>query len=254
MSTEESRRLCSDKERVFAENYVLTLRKDKAAIAAGYSEHTASNQGCQLYARENVKSYISALLSDNSISAAETLQLISDTANANLTDYFTTTQVTHVPQVKKGLQQIIDQLQYEIDIDTEFLSLAPNLTKEERESFQSRIRSKELEIIRFDVELNKNPLAYRIVDGDPQIIDRVDLDLKKIKEDKRYGKVKSFKHTKDGIQVEMYAADAAQDRMARVHGLYEKDNEQSKPVTAIPSINVYNQAPPLAGSEKEIDV
>jgi phage terminase small subunit len=37
--------ILSDNERVFAENYVISLRKDLAAKAAGYSEHSARDIG-----------------------------------------------------------------------------------------------------------------------------------------------------------------------------------------------------------------
>lgn len=240
-----------DNERVFAENYVISLRKDLSAIAAGFSEHTAGIIGWQVYQRPHVKAYIDELLDSQTISAKETLKLISDTAQGNMSDYMNPVKRMHVPQIKKTLQQIIDQLQYEIEIETEFLQIAPALTKDEKTRSEDIIRYKELEITRYDIELNKNPNAYRIVDGDPELIDDIELDLHSIVADKKHGKIKSFKHTKDGVHVEMYPADAAQERMAKVHGLYEKDNDQSKPTTNIDFRPIiHTNSPPLSDTEK----
>jgi len=222
-----------DTERAFAENYVISLRKDLAAIAAGYSPATAKQYGYEVYNKPHVKAYIESLLDERTISAKETLKLISDTAQGNISDYMNPVQKLKIQQVKKGLQEIIDQLQYEIEIEQEFLQLAPDLTKEEKERSDGIIRHKELEIVRFDIELQKNPNAYRIVDGDPELVDEIELDLHAIAKDKQHGKIKSFKHTKDGVQVEMYPADSAQEKMARIHGLFEKDNDQSKTVIQI---------------------
>lgn len=216
----------SDFERAFAENYVISLRKDLAAIAAGSESETPGIVGWQIYQRPHVKAYIQELLDERTITAKETLKLISDTAQGNMSDYMNPVKRLNIPKVKKGLKELINHLQYEIDIETEFLSLAPNLTKDEIEYSQSRIRGKELEITRYDIELNKNPSAFRVVDGDPELVDEIELDLHAIVADRERGRIKSYKMTKDGVQVEMYPADGAQEKMAKIHGLYKEDNSQ----------------------------
>jgi hypothetical protein len=223
----------SDFERAFAENYAISLRKDLAAIAAGSESKDPGIVGWQIYQRPHVKAYIESLLDEKTISAKETLKLISDTAQGNMSDYMFPVQRLNIPKVKRGLQELINHLQYEIEIESEFLRLAQNLSKEEREWSLNKIRANELEITRYDIELEKNPAAYRVVDGDPELRDEVELDLHAIVADKERGKIKSYKVTKDGIQIEMYPADAAQERMARVYGLYGKDNEQRKAEIAI---------------------
>lgn len=217
-----------DTERTFAENYIISLRKDLAAIAAGYSPDCAKQYGYQVYNKPHVKAYIEQLLDERTISAKETLKLISDTAQGNMSDYMFPVERLDIPKVKKGLQQIIDHLQYEIEIEQDFLKLAFNLTTKEIESSNLIIRHKELEIVRYDIELCKNPNAYRIVDGDPILVKEIELDLHSIVADKEYGKIKSYKVTKEGVQIELCDPDASKDRLARIHGLYEKDNSQSK--------------------------
>lgn len=228
MSVNKLRDECSDSERVFAENYVITLSKTRAAEAMGSESETPGIIGWQVYNRPNVKAYIESLLEEGTISAKETLKLISDTAMGNMSDYMNPVQKLKIPQVRKGLQQIIDQLQYEIEIEQEFLRVAPNLVKEEIERSKDIIRYKELEITRYDIELNKNPNAYRIVDGDPQLVNEMELDLFAVAADKQHAKVKSFKHTKDGVHVELCDPDASKERLAKIHGLYKEDNDQKK--------------------------
>jgi phage terminase small subunit len=49
-------------------------------------------------------------------------------------------------------------------------------------------------------------------------------------------------------------ANKATEMLGKIIGVFEKDNEQSKPVTTLPTINVYNSAPPIATNEKDINV
>ena len=230
----------SDNERVFAENYVISLRKDLAAISAGYSEHTAKVIGHQVYNRPHVKAYIDELLDQSTTNAKETLKLISDTQRANMSNYMHEVERMDIPKVRKGLQSIIDQLQYEIEIEGEFLRLAGELSKEEIERSQSVIRYKTLEIVRYDIELNKNPGAYRIVDGDPVLVKEFVLDLAALVADKERGIIKSYKVTKDGVQVEICDPDSSKERMARIHGLYKEDNSQKNLTVQIMTLDPLN--------------
>lgn len=222
---QSARDLCSDSERVYCENYVISLNKSKAAKAMGSDSVTPEIIGWQVYQRPHVKAYITELLDQATIDAKETLKLISDTSKGNMSDYMFPVQKLKIPQVRKGLQEMINQLQYEIEIDAEFLQLAVNLTKEEITSVQSKIRSAELDITRFDIELNKNPSAYRIVDGDPYLSNEIELDLHAVIADKEHARIKSYKVTKEGVQIELCDPDTSKDRMARVHGLYDADNK-----------------------------
>lgn len=239
-----------DNERVFAENYVISLRKDLSAIAAGFSAHTAKVIGHQVYNRPHVKAYIEELLDANTIGAKETLKLMSDVTQSNMSDYMNEVEYLDIPKVRKGLQGVIDQLQYEIEIEQDFLQLAENLSKEEKEHSQAIIRSHELEITRYSIELEKNPSAYRIVDGDPVLKKEMRLDLYAIAKDKERGRIKSYKMTKDGVQVELQSPAVAVE-LAKVHGLYEKDNDQSKPTTHIDFRPIiHTNSPPLSDTEK----
>jgi hypothetical protein len=78
--------------------------------------------------------------------------------------------------------------------------------------------------------LSINPLAFRLVDGDPIEIETMELDLILITKDKERGIIKSFKHTRNGIEVEICDPDTSKEKMAKIHGLYAKDNDQSNKI------------------------
>lgn len=221
------RDLCSDSEIAYCENYVISFSKTKAAEAMGSESKDPGIVGWQVHQRPHVKAYIDLLLEQNTISAKETLKLISDTTQSNMSDYMHEVEYMDIPKVKKGLQGVIDKLQYEIDIEHEFLQLAQNISKEEKERSNLIIRSHELEITRYSIELEKNPLSYRIVDGDPILKKEMRLDMYAIAKDKERGRIKSYKMTKYGVQVELQSPSVAVE-LAKVHGLYKADNDQKE--------------------------
>lgn len=233
----------SNIEKKFAASYLVCLNKTEAARRAGLSQKTANVQGYQIYGRPHVRAYIEQLLDESTTTAKETLKLISDTQRANMSNYMHLVERMDIPKVKKGLQQLINHLQYEIEIEQEFLRLAPNLSKEEQEWSQNKIRANELDITRFDIELNKNHNAYRIVDGDPILVKEMVLDLEALVADKERGIIKSYKVTKEGVQVEICDPDTSKERMAKIHGLYEKDNKQRAIEDRIMKVEIVPPAP-----------
>jgi phage terminase small subunit len=219
--------ILSDNERVFAENYVISLRKDLAAKAAGYSEHSARDIGYQVYQRPHVRAYIDKILDENTISAKETLKRISDTSGANMTDYLKLVKSWHTPTVKKSLHTLIEETKLYILAEQDYCD-EKGLTEEDYDKFQAGLEVYRDRILRYQIELRYNPNAARLVDGESIEIETMELDLILITADKERGIVKSFKHTPNGISVEMCDPDTSKDRMAKIHGLYEKDNEQKK--------------------------
>ncbi len=51
----------TDKQKQFCHEYLIDLNATQAAIRAGYSEHTANEQGCQTLAILSIQNYISEL-------------------------------------------------------------------------------------------------------------------------------------------------------------------------------------------------
>jgi phage terminase small subunit len=240
------------KEQVFADTYLITLNKSEAARAAGYSKLRARQEGYELYNKAHIKAYIESRLKESALSADETVKLISDAAVASVTNYYRPVKVERIERVKKGLQQLIDELRAKMEFEDNY-ALEINMEEEELMDHMKSQESRRRQIIRYKLELKSNPKAYRIVDSTPELVDEMQLDINALVADKEHGKVKKIKYGMAGIEVEMYDAAAAQDKLMKMHGKYEKDNEQSK-VTVNPTTNitVVSSGIPLANSEKDV--
>jgi hypothetical protein len=104
---------------------------------------------------------------------------------------------------------------------------SPILTANGPTKLGERLEDAQKRLLELQLEIQVHgPDATKLVPGRPVIEYRADLDIVKLAEAKEAGRLKSYSVGKDGIKVEMYAADAAIDRAARMHGLYEKDNRQ----------------------------
>ena len=82
----------TEKERIFADEYIKTTNATQSAIKAGYSEKTASSKGSQLLRKVKVRQYINEVMdkrSKNTIATAdEVLQYLSRVMNGEEKDAF----------------------------------------------------------------------------------------------------------------------------------------------------------------------
>lgn len=231
---DEEIKLPNKKEQAFIDSFVTCLNKCRAAVDAGYSESTARQRGYEIYNRPHVKTAIEIKLKQRTITADETIKLVSDMSQSDLSEYFKPVQKEYTPRVRRGLQFLIDQLQFNIEIENEYLTLLDKKQENEIQSTKDRIASMTRDIMRFEIELNKNPLASRIVDGETQILTEMQLDIDAVIADKERGRIKKYKISKDGmLEIEMYSALDAAEKLLKIHGSYEKDNSQK---TMIPVI------------------
>jgi phage terminase small subunit len=223
----------TDKEMIFAESYLVCLNKAEAARQAKCPKKAAREQGYEVYNRAHVKAYIEAKLKERVLSSEETVKLVSDTAQASITDYFKPVKKLQTTQKIVGLQEVIDtQRKY---LEREYLFMErKGLTEQARDNFVERLENVEDMILRMEIELEMDPSATRVIDNDPVFVDVMELDINMLVADKEKGKVKKIKYSKEGgLEVEMYSAIDAQEKLMKMHGKYEKDNEQSKPVAQV---------------------
>lgn len=227
----------TNKEIAFVNNYCIYYCKTKAAIAAGYKASSAGQQGWNIFDREHIQAAIKEKLRRSTLSADETLKMISDSSRGDMSDYMKPVKRWHTPQVKKGLQQLIDEANLHVQMEDEFCTEA-ELTEEAYDKFQEQIDIVRRRVMRYKIELRHNPNAFRIVDGETIEIEEMELDLALVVADKEKGVIKSYQITKEGtVKVDICDPDTSRDRLAKVHGLYEKDNRQSAPINEI-SVNI----------------
>lgn len=227
----------SDKENRFCQEYMIDFNGTQAAIRAGYSKKSAYAIASEMLRKPHIRTTIDTRLRELSLSAEETQKLISDIARSSLNDYFVIRKVEHTPRIQVSLKVVIDGLKEKIAFEKEYILTAEKevlLSKDESDQYQALILHMEKDLIRYQVELKRNPKATRIVDGPVEWIDVAELDLVKLVADKEKGKIKSIAPGQYGMKVEMYPADAALTNVAKIHGLFAKDNEQLKPVIMPP--------------------
>lgn len=218
--------------RQFVMEYCRHFNATRAAKEAGYNPNSAYSSGHFLLKIPEIKAAIEQRCADLSLGKDETLKGISDIAKASINDYFTIKERVIYPQVKISLSEYIQRQREQIE-DLEIYASLVNLEEKELERHQVQVESLKRDIIKLQIELQRNPLAFRIIDGEPVLEKYAEPDLPKLIADKEAGRIKSLKITEYGPSIELYAADSALVQLARIHGLFEKDNEQGR--TIIPT-------------------
>ncbi|MDM8174775.1 terminase small subunit [Olivibacter sp. 47] len=212
------------KETRFIEEYLKDFNAAQAAIRAGYSANCAKQIGYENLTKPYLKTIIDRRLKELSLSAEETAKMMSDIARSSLNDYLVIRKVERRKKVKKKLSVVITEKREEMMFEQEFAALA-DLNPKEAKAHEENMKHMQREILRLELELKRNPKAYRIEYGDPELVDDVQIDLVKLAKDKEFGKIKSLQWSEFGPKVELYAADAMLDKIARVHGMYKDSLE-----------------------------
>lgn len=82
----------TEKERIFADEYIKTTNATQSAIKAGYAEKSASSKGSQLLRKVKVRKYIDSVMekrSKNTIATAdEVLEYLTNVMNGEEKDAF----------------------------------------------------------------------------------------------------------------------------------------------------------------------
>jgi phage terminase small subunit len=219
LSSEEALAALNPRQRKFVIAYCLCFNATEAARLAGYSEKTAYSIGSENLRKPEVKKAIAALCEELSMSAGEAFKHITDIAKTRLQDYMVIRQVERTPRVQKPLQQIIDEIEAKIEFEGEYLQLA-ELDDEETKRIEEAQKDRRNTIVRYRLELAQNPNAYRIVSGEPELVDEARLDLVALQKAKGEGRIKSLSFTEFGPKVELESSFSALDKIMHLHGRY----------------------------------
>jgi len=220
----------TDKQRAFVDAICLdpNISATQAAQTAGYGKAGARVEGHRLLTNANVRKALGERLHDTAPSTEEIARRWDRVSRATLEDFYTKKQVAVATQIEQPLADAITHLEAEMAFEAE-VAVRSNLTADEQKSYQQATRRQQRQLIRWQVELEQNPAAFRLVPGPPTYEEVLTLDLVKAKKRGVLDLAKSIKPTQFGVSVELRDADAALDKLARMAGAYEKDNEQSRP-------------------------
>lgn len=212
------------KQEQFCYEYVKSFNATAAAIASGYSEKTAYSIGSENLRKPEVQKKIGELTKGGIMLPEEIQKRMTDIARTRLNDFIVAKTAVYTPKVKVGLDELISRLRTEIDFEDDF-ALQAKLTGKELVRHEKEQEQRRRQIIRFKLELQNNPNAFRIINGEPQLIEVADVDLVKLAREKEQGNIKSLKFTKDGPQVELYAVDAALANLAKINAMFVEKHE-----------------------------
>lgn len=213
----------------FVEEYCKDCNGAAAARRAGYSKLTAKEQASRLLRDTEIRSAIAERLKEKSLTAEETTKLITDIAKSNLGEFFVVKEHLHTPDVEKHLSLVIAEIEDKISFEDEFIKRAKITDPDDLAKHVSAQERRRLEILRLQIELERNPSATRWMPGEPRLVERAEIDMVKLVHAKEGNRIKAVKHSEHGLNIEMYDASAALRDIARMHGLYEKDNKQQSP-------------------------
>jgi phage terminase small subunit len=216
---EQENKQLTAKEKRFCEEYMIDLNGTQAAIRAGYSSKSAKVIASQNLTKLNLRQFIGEKLNEISLKADEVTKMLSDIAKSSLNDFFTIRQIEHTPRILKPLTDLIRELEAEINFENDFAAAA-ELSEKELKTHQRDQKYRKRLLLKYRLELKRNPSFSRIVDGPTIFIDHAELDMVKLVKAKESGRIKSISYTPAGPKVEMYAADAALIALARMHGLF----------------------------------
>lgn len=220
------------KLKLFCNEYLIDLNATQAAIRAGYSKKTASSIGWENLRKPDAAKYIEENLDKRAMSAAETKKLLSDIARSCINDYLIIRKTEYTPKVEKSLKEIIKDAEEEMKFEAEYAH-AVGMNGDEFEEHLKMQEYRRRKLVRMRLELKRNPKTKMIVSGKPELVETTELDLAKLARDKESGRIKSYSVGANGVKIELFSAETALTNIARMHGLFEKDNDQQKNETQV---------------------
>lgn len=221
----------TDKQKRWADEYMRTHSKTEAGMLFTQNRPSAAQMGYSMYKKPQVKRYIADRMAELAMGPEEALKRVANIALGNAADYLTVRMVERTPRVKMKLSDLIKQLNDAILFEEEWADIC-DLTAKEKRMHKANITAMQQQLERYSLELQRNPKATKIVNGETELVPQPELDLVKIMEDKERGIIKSIARTEFGHKIEMYPADAALVNILRVAGSFAKDNQQLNPPAA----------------------
>lgn len=211
----------------WANFYLKRLNKTQASRDLGKPESTASNYGVKTYNRPAVKAYIEYVLEQEIGVPDDNLRILRSMADTDLKQYMTERVLPQQDWIERPLKHLLQDLEIDLTAEQEYEVM---YAETKLDVSQSKKRQKEiaLNIVALKTEIRKKgPLAKRIVLGDTYLVKKQVLDLNKICADHENGKIKKYKETKDGIEVELYDAKDAAIQLLKIAGRYSEDNTRT---------------------------
>lgn len=212
--------------RKFVEEYCVCFNATKAAVEAKYSKKTARTYGSQLLTFLDIKNAVKAVLATASMEPEEISARWTALARAGLSDFYTVEEYESATEVQQSLVNAIAEIEEKIDYEKQYLVRSwevlgtdPEKRGKDLEEHEQWVKHRKLDILRHQMQLERNPAAVRIIAGPKEKRKRVVLDLVKAESLGMLDLIKAIVPTEHGTKVELRSPDAALDNLAKWRGM-----------------------------------
>jgi phage terminase small subunit len=227
LTAEQALAKLKPQQRKFAEAFCATFNASKAAEAAGYSAKTARQQGSRLLTIVDIKNAVKAVLESSAMEPEEIVARWTRLARAGLNDFMRKVEYEDRPKVQQPLTEAIEKIREEIEYEYEFMVrswdvLCPSEDDKSKELLQHEQwkKHRRIDILRHQMQLERDPKAFRLIDGPPVTKSRMELDLVKADELGMLDLIKIHKENGDGsVSLSLKDGEAAMDNLAKWRGM-----------------------------------
>ncbi|MGI4736102.1 MAG: terminase small subunit [Janthinobacterium lividum] len=206
----------------------------KAAEVAGYAKSGAHVEATRLLRNAKVRKALGEQLKDTAPSTEEIALRWDRVSRSSLDDFFTKRKKEVKTTIKQPLAEAIAAIEEDIRHERELmertwqvLGTSEEVQGKELLEHTQWEKRRRVDMLRYEMKLERDPKAFRLIDGPPRIEEELVLDLAKAQRKGVLDMARSIKPTRHGIGIELRDPDVALDKLARIAGSYEKDNEQS---------------------------
>ena len=210
----------------FVEELCVDWKKAAAARRAGYSAATAKQIANKLWKDERIRAAVAVRSAELSVSTSEATAKLSAWARADIAELFTRELVPYTPLVERSVGQLIEELKAEIEFEEELAIRAepllkdPKAQKKFRKAVGAEHVSRQLRLMRLEMEFERDPKATKWVAGATVAREQVQLDLAKALASEASGLIKKTTPTRYGTGVELHDAKDAVDKLLKLQGAY----------------------------------
>jgi phage terminase small subunit len=227
----------------FIAEYPVDCRKGPAARRAGCSVKNARKQGVAWYSDPHIRAAIEERLAQLAMSADEAIKHTSDIAATRLNDYLKVIEKERPIQVPQPLAQAIVQIEENIAYERELMERGWEVLGTEEELRATELlehtrweKHRRMDILRHQMQLERDPKAFRLVAGKPERYEAVEVDLVALARAEAEGRIKKISFTEHGPVVEMYDAQKSLQDILKVHGRFIQKlelNDVTDPLTKL---------------------
>ncbi len=230
----------------FVEELCVNWNKAGAARRAGYTQDNAKQMAQKLWRDPRIKAAVAKRAEELTMATGEATVRMSSWGRASIADVYSLAVVAHTPRIEKPLVVVIEELQAEMQFEEQVTqqttALLPEAARADYEgrAFQEHL-GRQMQLIRYELELQRNPTATKWVNGPTVAREEAQLDLVKALKLEAAGLIKKITPTRYGIGVELYDAKDAVVQVLKLHGAYapEKHDLTTKGEALQPGSNIY---------------